>query len=49
MISPYTTERGQLFINSVTLHAYDAADVVNNDNYAMMIELFVIISSLQVA
>ena len=36
----------QLFLNSVTLYSYDAAYVMDNDNYATVMEGFVIISSL---
>ena len=43
-----TPARGQLFINSVTLYAYDATDVTNNDKYATVLESFVITSSLQI-
>ena len=31
-ISLNTPARGQLFTNSVTLYAYDAADVMDDDN-----------------
>ena len=37
-ISPDTPARGQLFINSVILFAYEAAHVVDNDNYATVLE-----------
>ena len=47
-VIPTTPARGQLFISSVTLHAYDAADVMDDDNYTTMLEYFVIFSSLQV-
>ena len=43
-----TPERRKFFINSVTLCAYDAADVMNNDSYAIVLESFVNISSLWV-
>ena len=49
LVSPKTPARGQLFINSVTLYAYDAADDINNDNYATLLESFVITPSLWVA
>ena len=42
-VSPTTTARGQLLINSVTLYAYDAADVMDDINYATVLN-----SSLQV-
>ena len=32
-VSPNTPARGQLFINSVTPYAYDATDVMDDDNY----------------
>ena len=45
-VNPNTLARGQLFINSVTLYAYDAADVMDDDNYATVLESFVITPSL---
>ena len=45
-VSPNAPERGQLFINSVTLYAYEAADVTKDDNYATVLESFVNTSSL---
>ena len=33
-IIPTTPAREQLFINSVMSHAYDAVDVMNNNNFA---------------
>ena len=44
-----TPAREQLLINSVTLYSYDAADDMDDDNFATVLESFVIISSLQVA
>ena len=44
-----TPARGQLFVNSVTLYAYDAADVMDDNNYANVLENFVTASWLQVA
>ena len=44
-----TSSRGQLFINSVTSYAYDAADVMDDDNYATVLEHFVDTLTLQVA
>ena len=38
-----------LIINSVTLYAYDAADAIDNDNFATVLESFIIISSLWIA
>ena len=35
-VSPNTPASGQSFINSVTLYAYGAADVMDDDNYATM-------------
>ena len=48
-VSPNTPPRGQLFTNSVILYAYDAADVMDDNNYATVLESFVTTSSLQVA
>ena len=48
-VSPNTPARGQWYINSVTLYACDAADVMNDDNYATMLDNYATTSSLQVA
>ena len=40
---------GQSYINSVTSYAYDAADVMDNENYATVLESFVNRLLLQVA
>ena len=48
-VSPNTPAWGQLYINSVTSYAYDAADVMNNDNYATVLDSYVTTSSLWVA
>ena len=48
-VSFNTPARRQLFINSVTLYAYNATDVMDDDNCDTFLESFVIISSLQVA
>ena len=40
-VSPTTPARGQLFINSVVSYDYDAVDVMDNKNYATMIDSFV--------
>ena len=48
-VSPNTPASWQLFINSVTLYAYDAADVIDEDNYASVLESGVSTLSLQVA
>ena len=48
-VSPKTPAVGHLFINSATSYAYDAVDVIDNDNYATVLEKFVTILSLQVA
>ena len=48
-VSPNTPARGQLFIKSVTLYAYDAADVMDHDNYVTVMESFVSTLSFQVA
>ena len=48
-VSPNTLARGQFFINSVTLNSFDAEVVMDDDDYATMLENFVIKSSLQVA
>ena len=37
-VSPNTPARRQLFISSVTSHAYDAADAMDHDNYATVWE-----------
>ena len=42
VIDPDTLARGQLFINSGALYAYDAADFMDDDNYATVLECFVI-------
>ena len=48
-VIPTTPAKGQSFINSVTLLAYDPADVMDNENFATLLEGFVIILSPQVA
>ena len=48
-VNPNTPAKGQFFINSVALYAYDAADVIDDDNYATVLESFINTSSLQVA
>ena len=48
-VSPNTPAMVQLFINTVTLYDYDAADVMGNDNYDTLLESFAITSSLQVS
>ena len=45
-VSPNTPARGQLYINSVTSHAYDAADTMDDDNYATLLDNYVTTSSL---
>ena len=45
-VSPKTPKRGQIFINSVILYAYDAADVMDYDKYATMLDSYVTTSSL---
>ena len=47
--SPNTPARGQSFINSATLYAYDAADVKDDENNATVLESFVTTMSLPVA
>ena len=47
-VIPTTPTRGQLFINSATSYAYNAADVMDDGNFATMLKSFVIILSLQV-
>ena len=37
-VSPNTQARGQLFINAATSYAYDAADVMDDDNYATVLD-----------
>ena len=41
-------QRGQLFINSVTSYAHDAAYAMDDDNYVTVLEECSITSSLQV-
>ena len=41
-VSPITPARGQLFISLFTRHAYDSADVIDDDNYATVLENFLI-------
>ena len=48
-VSLNTPARGQWFINSVTMYAYDAADAKDDDNCATVLESFVSTSSLWVA
>ena len=45
-VSSNTPAVGQLYINSVTLYAYDAADVMDDDNYATVLDSYVTTSSL---
>ena len=48
-ISPNTPARVKLFINSVTLHSYDVANVTDDDDLAAAaLESFFNSSSLQV-
>ena len=47
-VSPNISARAQSFIDSLTLYAYDATDVLDDDKYATVLESFGIISSLQV-
>ena len=49
LVNPNTPARGQLFIDSVTSYAYDAADVLENDSFATVLEDFVSKLSLQEA
>ena len=48
-VSPNTPAREQSFINYVTSYAYDAAYVMDNNNYAPVLESFMSTSSLHVA
>ena len=48
-VSPNTPARGQLFIKSVTLYAYEPADVMDDVNDAIVLDSYVTTSSLQVA
>ena len=48
-VSLNTPARAQLFINSVISYAYDAADLMDKDNYATVLESLVSTLSLQVA
>ena len=47
-VSPHSPAKGQLFINSVTSYAYDAANVMDDDNCATVLESFLSTLSLQV-
>ena len=38
-----------MYTNSVTLYNYDAADVMDDDNYATVLDSYITTSSLQVA
>ena len=44
-VSPNTPPRGQLFTNSVTSHAYAAADFMDHDNYVGKFSQYIIIES----
>ena len=48
-VLPITPARGLLLISSVTQYAYDAADIMYNDNFVTVMESYVIILLLQVA
>ena len=48
-VIPNTPANGQLFINSATLYASDAAYVMDDDNLATVLQNSVTISSLKVA
>ena len=48
-VSPNTPARGQLFINSFILYAYDTADDKDDDNYATVLDSYVTTISLWVA
>ena len=48
-VSPYAPARGQLFINSNTPYDFDAADVIDNANYATIMDNLVNKSSVHVA
>ena len=45
-VIPANPERGQLFINSVTLYAYNAEGVIHDDIFTIVLESFVNILSL---
>ena len=45
-VSPDTPSIGHFFINSITWYAYDATDGMDDDNYATVLESFVITTSL---
>ena len=47
-VSLTTVANRHLFINSVQLYAFDAADVTDNDNFFTVLERFVNTSSLTV-
>ena len=48
-VNSYTPPRVKLFISYVTSYAYDAANIMDNNNYDTVLEHFVITSSLWVA
>ena len=43
-----TPARGQLSINSVTSYACNAADIIDDDNYVTVLEIFIILLLLHV-
>ena len=45
-VGPNTPARGQLSFKSVTLYAFDAADVIDDGNYNTVLESFVSTLSL---
>ena len=45
-VSPSTPARGQFFINFVMSYAYDAEDVMDDNNYATVLDSYATTSSL---
>ena len=48
LVIPTIAARGQLVINCFTSYAFNAADVMDNDNFATVLETYVTISFLQI-
>ena len=48
-VSPNTPVRGQPFVNYITSYTYVNLDIMNNDNFATLLECFVNTSELWVA
>ena len=48
-VIPYTQARERFFINYFAFYVYNDANVIDDDNFAAVLESFVVILSLQVA